>query len=34
MQLQEAYITGLRELQAQGRFDSTPADFIVLAVTS
>jgi hypothetical protein len=33
-QLQEAYITGLRELQAQGSFDSTPADLIVLAVTS
>jgi hypothetical protein len=33
-QLQEAYITGLRELQAQGSFDTTPADLIVLAVTS
>jgi hypothetical protein len=33
-QLQEAYITGLRELQAQGSFDITPPDLIVLAVTS
>ena len=32
-QLQEAYITGLRELQAQGSFDTTPDDLIVLAVT-
>jgi hypothetical protein len=34
VKLQQAYITGLREQQVQGSFDSTPPDLIVLVVTS
>jgi hypothetical protein len=33
-QLQPAYVTGLREQQAQGSFDATPKNLVVLAVTS
>ncbi len=33
-QLQPAYVTGLREQQAQGSFDVTPKNLVVLAVTS
>ncbi len=33
-QLQQAYVTGLREQQAQGSFDATPKNLVVLAVLS
>jgi len=32
VKLQQAYVTGLREQQAQGSFDTTPPDLIVLVL--
>jgi hypothetical protein len=32
MKLQQAYVTGLREQQVQGSFDTTPPDLIVLVL--